>query len=130
MGTYEATAHSNYVCVRDQAAFRAWCDALAITVVSHDTNPILVGMLFADAIPRERDGEGIDFEIELAAHLVPGQIAVLIEVGHEKQRYLVGYATAVNASGTCRSVVLDDIYDLIDDLRSTDSPTIVERAEY
>ena len=48
----------------------------------------------------------------IGSHLVEGQVAVFVEVGQEKMRYLGGTAVAVNAAGETRRVDLDDIYDL------------------
>ena len=41
---------------------------------------------------------------------MPDSVAVLQEVGHEKLRYLVGVALAVNADGEILKVSLDDLY--------------------
>lgn len=48
----------------------------------------------------------------VGAHLAPGETAVLIEVGFEKARYLIGSAVAVDATGEQVVIDLDDIYDL------------------
>lgn len=45
----------------------------------------------------------------IGKHLVPGEVAILTSVGHEKLRYVVGYATAVNAYGESHTVSLGDI---------------------
>lgn len=55
----------------------------------------------------------------IAAHLIDGDVAVIIEGGSEKSHYIVGTATAVNAAGKTRQVTLDDIYDLAKTLGST-----------
>lgn len=62
----------------------------------------------------------------VASHLVEDQVAVFIEVGAEKMRYLGGTAVAVNASGETRVVDLDDIFALAQGL--TDQHTAVTRA--
>lgn len=46
------------------------------------------------------DEGGIDFNAELAAHLVEGEIAVIQEVGWEKLRYLTGVGYALDHTGT------------------------------
>ncbi|MET0885373.1 MAG: hypothetical protein ABWX92_02890 [Mycetocola sp.] len=48
----------------------------------------------------------------VASHLLEGEVAVFIEVGFEKMRYLGGHATAVDSTGDLRSIDLDDIYGL------------------
>jgi transcriptional antiterminator Rof (Rho-off) len=62
------------------------------------------------------DYEEFDFALLLAAHLADGEVAVAMEAGAEKLRYVNGFAFAVNAAGDVRSVSLDDIYALAEDL--------------
>ena len=54
----------------------------------------------------------VDVVAELAAHLAEGQIAVLIESGHEKCNYVDGNAVAVDHAGNRVAIELRDIYDL------------------
>ena len=49
---------------------------------------------------------------ELAAHLAEGQIAVLMESGHEKCSYIDGNAVAVDHAGNHVAIELRNIYDL------------------
>jgi hypothetical protein len=56
--------------------------------------------------------EEIDLAAELSAHLEEGWVAVLMEAGAEKCRYVAGWALAVNSKGETRQVSLQDIYDL------------------
>jgi len=57
-----------------------------------------------------------DYEVELtkviAEHLVDGDVAILMECGAEKLRYVTGWAVAVNSKGEEKGVSLDDIYQL------------------
>lgn len=56
-------------------------------------------------------GLELDFFTELAAHLLPGETAVVREVGYEKLSVLVGYARAVNHEGKIVAEVdLDDLH--------------------
>ncbi len=48
----------------------------------------------------------------LAAYLKDDEVAVLMEVGSEKLRYLCGFATAVNSKGETVSISLEHIYEL------------------
>lgn len=122
MANYVATTRSNYFEVKDIAAFEDWC---ASRNLSHwrkdDCDP--AAPLYAIA---DENGDGwpssifddeadevvdIDLAAELAAHLAPGNVAVLIEVGFEKLRYLVGVAVAVHPDGRTLTTDLADIYD-------------------
>lgn len=47
----------------------------------------------------------------VARHLIDGDVAVFMEAGAEKQRYISGSAVAVNNRGEVVSLGLDDIYD-------------------
>jgi hypothetical protein len=47
---------------------------------------------------------------ELSEHLCPRQVAVFLEVGAERLRYLTGEAIAVNHEGRVVVLSLSDIY--------------------
>lgn len=55
----------------------------------------------------------IDFVQELSEFLAPGEVAIFMEVGNEKLRYLYGNACAVNDKGECLIVNLHDIYERV-----------------
>jgi hypothetical protein len=55
--------------------------------------------------------EYIDLFQEVADHLQEGSVALFLEVGAEKLRYMTGHAVAVNATGQVVAISLDDIYD-------------------
>lgn len=60
----------------------------------------------------EGDQRDIDFDEIIAKHLVDGEVAVLMSAGHEKARYVSGYATAIRNDFKHVSIVLSDIYEL------------------
>lgn len=71
----------------------------------------------------------IDFPLELAHHLAPGEVAVLIQVRSESCRYTTGSAVAVQSDGHCSEIVLDNIYEQA--ARDFDIPEdVIMRAEY
>jgi hypothetical protein len=47
---------------------------------------------------------------ELQAHLAEGEVAILVEVGHQALRYLIGFARAVAWDGRQHLIDLDDLY--------------------
>ena len=55
----------------------------------------------------------------VAAHLIEGDVAVFMEVGSEKMRYLAGDTVAVNSAGDSRRVSLSDIYGAAKSLGAT-----------
>lgn len=113
MANYCATARSNYFRIKDAGAFKKWCQKRRLNSwIKDDRYAISPDETTETGWPRydgDTDDE-IDLELELSKHLDPSDIAVLMEIGSEKLRYLTGEAVAVSASGeTCR-VSLDDIY--------------------
>ena len=58
----------------------------------------------------EVEYEQDDFFNELAEQLVDGEVAVMMEAGAEKLRYVSGWAIAINSKGKRVVVGLDDIY--------------------
>lgn len=131
MANYYATARSNYFGVKDVQAFKEWCnkrslefwekselgdeneDSLfAITPLSYDSGAWPIYHY------NEETGKDKDFEIaeEICEHLKDGHVAILIEVGNEKLRYLNGYAIAVNNHGESKSINLNDITDMAREL--------------
>jgi hypothetical protein len=126
MANYYATARSNYFAVKDEMMFRQWAEFAGLKVLEPTFEKTT-----ADGIPRfaitpdngNEDGwpshryneeteeyDEVDVPAELAAYLKDDEVAVLMEVGNEKLRYLRGYATAVNSSGKTVHMSLEGIY--------------------
>ena len=131
MANYEGVARSNYFQVLDVDAFRTWAKDLELEVIENTDEPDAVGL-----ISHTDDGtwpacnletmEDIDFGRLLAQHLAPGQIAILMEIGHEKTCYLGGYAVAINSEGRQVSISLYDIYKLAQKKFGVDSVSCAE----
>jgi len=121
MANYTAYFRSNYVAVKDAAQFQAFCAAFQLEMITTtENNQTLYGFLNEGnegGLPVTRyneatdDWEEVDFMSELAAHLTDDYVAIVMEVGYEKMRYLSGEAHAVNAKGEMISVDLDEIYE-------------------
>lgn len=114
---------SNAFAVKDRAAFDAWIATFdgeidvetreqdgQTLVALFPSNPSEMGIPLARYNAESQEFEECDFPAELSEHLMPDSVAVLQEVGHEKLRYLVGVALAVNADGEILKVSLDDLY--------------------
>jgi hypothetical protein len=123
MANYYASARTNYFAVTDLEAFKADIESKtsSVEVVSKEEDGLtLVALLGTDA-----DGGGFPFEFEdedgdyvelnwaeiFKAHLEDGWVAIIMESGAEKLRYIAGYAVAYNSKGETVSLNLDDIYD-------------------
>ena len=123
MANYYATARSNYFRVKNAQSFEDWCSKRHLDCWSKPYTDIgdryaiapntdmEAGWPYSDLDEATDEYYEIDFPKELASHLDPRDIAILIEVGSEKLRYLTGEAVAVHASGKTICMSLDDIYD-------------------
>lgn len=121
MANYTAYFRSNYFAVKDVARFQAFCHAFQLELVTTTENSqTLYGFLNErneGGLPVTRyneatdDWEEADLMGELATHLVDGYVAIVMEVGFEKMRYLIGMGYAVNARGEMMEVDLDEIYE-------------------
>ena len=117
MANWYGTARSNYFRVNDNDAFLKWADSRGLGVFRNKENADLFaihgGETTDDGSWPSYDVEGdteIDLVVELAQHLPKGQIAVLMEIGAEKLRYLTGVAIAINHKGRVVELTLNDIY--------------------
>jgi hypothetical protein len=147
MANHEGIGRTNYFRVRDPESFRA---AIAtLSGVSLETEPEGRFCLLSDnpdgggwsvtAAPADdtdadldsldpSEEEPLDLAEFLAGHLAEGEVAIIIESGHEQHSYCSGWALAVNAAGETRRVSLNDIYGLAREL--TDRPEDITVAEY
>jgi hypothetical protein len=117
MANWYSTARSNYFRVKDRDAFLKWTERLGLGVFKNEESPDLFAIYGGentdDGSWPSYDVEGdteIDLVTELAQHLPKGQIAVLMEIGAEKLRYLTGVAIAVNHKGRVVELALSNIY--------------------
>lgn len=117
MANWYGSARSNYFRVKDTDAFLRWAERRGLGIFKNEQARDLHAIHAGDTTDSggwpsydlENDEE-LDLVSELAEHLAPGQVAILLEVGAEKLRYLTGQAIAVNAKGRVVEVTLSDIY--------------------
>lgn len=123
MANYYASARTNYFAVTDLEAFKADLESKtsSVQVVSKEEN----GLTLVALLGNDDDGAGFPFEYEnedgdyveldwaeiFKAHLEDGWVAIIMESGAEKLRYIAGYAVAYNSKGETVSINLDDIYE-------------------
>lgn len=124
MANYYASARSNYFKVKDLEAFKAWVDTIPGIGLWADRPDGEVGIFVNDCDgagwPSYRWNDELapepdDFDLaeELSEHLTDDSVAILMEVGNEKLRYLTGFAIAVNSKGEILRVSINDIYELV-----------------
>jgi hypothetical protein len=126
MANYYAATRSNYFRVKDAAGFEKMCGDLHLefwtkTFAEHPGDTFYA--ISADTgdcggWPSSRLDEATDeyadtdIESELSEHLDPRDVAILLETGSEKLRYLVGHAVAVHATKPSVYVTISSIIDL------------------
>ena len=117
MANWYGSARSNYFRVKDADVFSQWARRRGLGVFKSERGPDILAIHPGDSTDSggwpsydmEKEEE-FELEAELAQHLAPGQVAILLEVGTEKLRYLTGQAIAVNAKGRVVDVALGEIY--------------------
>lgn len=133
MANYQPFARSNYFRVRDVDKFKERFNGLNDMRVSQSAEG-LVSLICEGESAWPSDGsdpvtgeeqEDYDFIKDLQAHLADGQVCVLIEIGYEKMRYLVGNAVAFVNFGSEYNVNLNDIYDVAEKMFGI-KPTLAE----
>jgi hypothetical protein len=155
VSNYIAQARTNYFTVKDIEALKTalrsygiephpWSAAQtgaefildtekegSVALFSYGNWPSLEEDPVADRLGVDADQEvpqdHIDLADLVAAHMTEGQIAIFMDVGFEKMRYLGATAVAVNTAGDRRVVDLQDIYGLAQEL--TDPGTVVTKVQ-
>jgi hypothetical protein len=132
MANYYASARSNYFRVKDIEAFKADCP-VEIEVETHGNGKDYCYILFEEGIeewvyPKDNDPQEIDWAALFANHLEEDSVAIFMEAGACKLRYICGYAYAYNSKGEKLRITLDDIYHLV--AREWSPDLEVTNAEY
>lgn len=119
MADWYGHARSNYFQVRDKDDFIQWAKDIGDLEIIEDEQG-RVGLISTDDFggwPRVDWDEamddvfGMDIILEmLASHLKNGSVAILMEIGSEKMRYLTGRAVAMNSKGESVEISISDIY--------------------
>jgi len=138
MANYYASCRTNYFEVKDSEKFLEAMDNIPGIVVDTDD-----GHLFY-ILGDDPDGAGwpawgydeemgneyeIDLPVIVSEHLADDSVAIFMEVGSEKLRFIIGWALAVNNKGETRLINLSDIYDIAK-AELTNKPDRVTVAEY
>ena len=129
MANYESACRTNYFKIGRPKEFMKWIETVPDVVwqEKNPDNPDMIGMLYVDSLDgtswpswryiEDENGEDdeTEFEIfeEIAEFLAPGEVAIFMEVGAEKLRYLYGQSVAVHSSGQILDISLNDIYKLV-----------------
>ena len=112
MANYFGTCRSNYFRVKDEHKFQKEMNDYEVYVFWEVDLVMLTMNDYEGLWPYEdKDGNEIDFFQIGAKHLVDGEVAVFLEIGHENLKILNGSAIAINNKGEVQSVNLTEIYE-------------------
>jgi hypothetical protein len=121
MSNFCGTARTNYFRVKDLDKFKEFVSSISCELIIYDNDENKVGFYsndcdtgcFPSSIYNEETDDLDDLNIveTVSKHLAEGEIAVFMEAGAEKCRYISGWATAVNDKGERVDISLMDIYD-------------------
>lgn len=133
MANYYAAARTNYFWVKDDEAFEdAMQEIPSIEVIKEEDGSYCIlgddpdGGGWPTFSYDEDDNETeIDLVEIVSQHLKDEHVAVFMESGSEKLRYVTGYAEAINNKGDRETISLVDIYGMARKLGSE-----VTTAEY
>ena len=142
MANYYATCRANYFKVKNIKKFKEFCDVhelhfingktrtdkdlqdkVSFYVAGGDGNLPMGYSTENDYIYYEN---GENFMKVLSTHLQDNEVAIIMEAGSEKCRYVNGFAIAVNNKYEVKHISIDQIYDLASELGSNP----ITRAEY
>ncbi len=111
MTNYCGEARTNYFRVKDLKKFEADLERIpGIDLVQRGVHFAIICTTGEGLPTLDHDDNEIDLPALIAPHLDNDSVAVLIEVGSERVRYLHGYAVAIHPNGETLNINLNDIY--------------------
>ena len=123
MADWYGTARSNYFKVRDNETFKVFMQDLSNMFAEHndvdntwwirandDSNGGLDWTIYDEDFEPDDSVNAMD---EFASHLQEGEVAIFLEAGAEKLRYITGNALAIAWTGEIIEIDLTDIYELV-----------------
>lgn len=132
MANYYAYARSNYFRVKDLPDFDAFCRKWDLAKTEREER---VGFLVNSEHglntgyyydPETGEDVEANFEQELSSHLLDGEVAIVIQIGWEKLRYLTAWAWAVNHEGKLAACDISEIYERAKELNPKGAITLCE----
>lgn len=125
MANYYGTGRTNYFAVKDAEAFKADMENYSVYVAEGTEKGQQVFALIGESeegMPVSywnedtEDHDDIDWAEVIGKHLADDWVCVIQEVGNEKARYVNGYSMAFNNKGGVKTISIDDIWKLTDEL--------------
>ena len=129
MANYYGVTRTNYFAVKNEEEFRKDLANLPVELIeAKEEGKKVFGFLDADSNgggdidtiwnEETEESEEVDWQAFFQKHLADDWVAIIVSSGAEKHRYINGYAVAYNNKGESRSVGVEDIYKLAEDLGS------------
>ena len=112
MADYLGESRTNFFQVAPEKveAFKLWVSKMPLELVEHEGEGFCLLSNHKGGWPTwqpdDNDMEGVDFAQQISQWLVPGTVAIMIEVGNEKLVALNGYTCAAHANGELVEVQL------------------------
>ena len=126
MANYYGVGRTNYFRVKDEAAFLSDLEEIEGVRIHDEIRKD--GQRWFMLMDDNDDGWCLSWKDErkdaaeiwlpevIARHLIDDEVAIIMESGHEKHRYVSGWAVAINNKGDFKQLTLNDIYDLAKEL--------------
>lgn len=119
MANYEEAWRTNYVKIKDTDKLTKALEPFDIEVWANDGFTAFGGTYEGGFPQWGEDSESEEIEFSFAEHVCPfmeeDQILIAMSVGHEKLRYVSGWAQAYNQKGEFIQIALFDIYKMASD---------------
>ncbi len=137
MANYYGSARSNYFRVKDEKAFVDDMGRLdGVLVQQKEDRFVLLGdngdgcdwCVLEDTDNEAGDFEDVYLPERVAPHLAEHEVAIFMDAGAEKLRYIHGQAVAINGKGDSVVISLGDIYAQAKEL--TERPDDITEAQY
>ena len=126
MANYYGVGRTNYFRVKDEAAFLSDLEEIEGVRIHDEIRKD--GQRWFMLMDDNDDGWCLSWKDErkdaaeiwlpevIARYLIDDEVAIIMESGHEKYRYVSGWAVAINNKGDFKQLTLNDIYDLAKEL--------------
>lgn len=116
MANYYSAARTNYVEIEDMEGLAEALEPFSdVMICQEPSHPNIVCFLGSDESGwPTADEDGVEFDpfVQITPFMKPDQVLVLIETGHDRLRYVSGYAMACHSDGRAVTLDLSDIYQL------------------
>lgn len=122
MANYYGFGRTNYFEVKDLEAFVAEVSAIPNIEAYGEGNRFCLlsnsedGFVWSSYDEETEEDTEVDWADIFTRHLADGSVAIVMEIGNEKLRYLSGVAVAYNNKGESRDISLENIYTLAEEL--------------